>query len=260
MKITNFSIDTGKMNNNAHFRIAHISDLHKKNFGENNILLVRKIEEICPDAVFMTGDMISRSSKDITPLKHLITGLSENFPVYYSMGNHEKDAAVTNKKLYTELMEFAGKYCTVLDNDTCFIKNENFTLRISGLTVPQECYKVNGQYKNLKTISARDVNVLLNVNIRQVNCQDNVNVLLAHNPNFFDSYAEYGSDVILSGHVHGGCIKLPLIGGLLSPERKFFPKYYSGLYKKGKSSMIVSCGLGKFRLFNPPEICVIDIF
>jgi predicted MPP superfamily phosphohydrolase len=66
-------------------------------------------------------------------------------------------------------------------------------------------------------------------------------------------------DLVLSGHVHGGCVRLPLIGGVLSPERKFFPKYSLGKYTEKNTTMIVTSGLGKFRLFNPPEIVVIDL-
>ena len=91
----------------------------------------------------------------------------------------------------------------------------------------------------------------------------NFNILLAHTPFSFDAYAEMGFDLILSGHVHGGVIRLPFVGGVLSPERKFFPKYSGGIYSKEKSQMIVSRGLGygslKFRMFNTPEIVVVTL-
>ena len=87
-------------------------------------------------------------------------------------------------------------------------------------------------------------------------CRENT-VLLAHNPLWFRSYAKWGAALTLSGHVHGGAVRLPLIGGLLSPERAFFPPYDKGYYTDGRHDMIVSGGLGKLRLFNPPEICLI---
>lgn len=256
MKITSFRIQTGKIKNNDHFRIVHISDLHKKKFGKNNSALSEKILSLDPDAVFMTGDMISRSSSDLTPLKALINDISEKIPVYYSLGNHEQDAEYVNSDIYTDLIKFIKSRCVLLDNDTCRIEKENFTLSISGLTVFRECYKVNNHYKNLRKVNCQHICDFL-----KTKPDDRyVNILMAHNPNFFNAYCEYGSDIILSGHVHGGCVRLPFIGGVLSPERKFFPKYDSGEYRKGNTSMIVSCGLGKFRMFNPSEISVIDIF
>ena len=83
--------------------------------------------------------------------------------------------------------------------------------------------------------------------------------LLAHDPLPFKAYAGWGADVTFSGHIHGGVIRLPFIGGLLSPERKFFPKYSKGLYHIGRSKLVVSAGLGKFRLNNPSQLLLITL-
>lgn len=255
MKINKFSIKTGKIKNNASFRIVHLSDLHKKQFGLNNSVLTDKVRELKPDAIFITGDMVSRSVKNLDCFKPFIHTLSSVAPVYYSLGNHETDMKTVNPKLHSALINEIQKNCILLDNETKYIKNENISLKISGLTIFQECYKNNGKYKNLRKLKTSDIENFLGL----VPEKDCINILLAHNPIFFETYADYGSDIILSGHVHGGCVRLPVLGGILSPERKFFPKYYSGIYKKNNSSMIVSCGLGKFRLFNPPEIIVLDL-
>ena len=78
---------------------------------------------------------------------------------------------------------------------------------------------------------------------------------------YFDYYAKWGADLVLSGHVHGGLLRLPIIGGVISPQIKLFPKYTGGLYKLNKAVMIVSRGLGthtiRFRFFNPPELVVV---
>lgn len=90
------------------------------------------------------------------------------------------------------------------------------------------------------------------------------NILLAHNPLYFDIYAKHNVDLTLSGHVHGGMIRLPFIGGVLSPERKFFPKYNSGIYSINNKKLIVSRGMGHskpgIRIFNMPEIVSITLF
>lgn len=255
MKTTHYKFNTGKIKNNSSFRAVQISDLHKKCFGPENRELSEAVTSLKPDAVFITGDMVSRSVKDISNLKPLLENLSRSCTVYYSLGNHETDMETVNPVLHAELMECINRYCILLDNRSEYIQNENMKIKVSGLTVYQECYKKDGHYRNLRTVSADDVRSLLKTE-SETEC---INILLAHNPMFFSSYAEYGSEIILSGHVHGGCVRLPLIGGVLSPERKFFPKYCSGEYKMKNSSMIVSCGLGKFRMFNPPEITVIEL-
>jgi len=255
MKTIYFTLNTGKIKNGAACRAVQISDLHKKIFGENNTELSDVIRSLNPDYILITGDMTSRSAADINSLKPLLAALHDTAPVYYSLGNHENDMETVNPALYSELMKCINENCILLDNSSTYIRNENMSIKISGLTIYQECYKKDGHYRNLRKINSDDVRNLLGTEPEE----DCINLLLAHNPVFFEAYAEYGSEIILSGHVHGGCIRLPLIGGLLSPERKFFPKYSAGLYHKGNSSMIVSCGLGKFRLFNPSEITVIDL-
>ncbi len=84
-------------------------------------------------------------------------------------------------------------------------------------------------------------------------------ILLAHNPLFADSYAQWGADLVLCGHLHGGVVRLPFVGGVLSPERRFFPRYDKGYYQIGETQMIVSGGIGKPRLWNPPEVGVIEL-
>ena len=80
---------------------------------------------------------------------------------------------------------------------------------------------------------------------------------------FFDAYEKYGADLILTGHIHGGLIRLPMIGGLFSPDRTFFPKYSAGMYESGESKLVVNRGLSRgvrgFRLFNRPEIISITL-
>ena len=90
------------------------------------------------------------------------------------------------------------------------------------------------------------------------------NILLAHNPLIFEEYAKYNVNLIFSGHVHGGMIRLPIIGAILSPERKFFPKYNNGIYRVKDKIMIVSRGLGHsrpgIRIKNKPELISITLY
>ena len=79
--------------------------------------------------------------------------------------------------------------------------------------------------------------------------KDEYNILLAHTPFYFEQYSNWGADLVLSGHVHGGIIRIPLLGGLLSPNRRFFPKFDLGKYENNNSIMIVNKGLGKSKVF-----------
>ena len=117
------------------------------------------------------------------------------------------------------------------------------------------------KYKRFKPVLLNKKDI-----INKVNKLDNkkYNILVAHNPLEFDSYVDYGADLVLSGHVHGGVIKIPFIGGLLSPTFTFLPKYYYGVYNKSKTKMIVSSGLGyargfPIRMFNPGEVVIINL-
>ena len=90
------------------------------------------------------------------------------------------------------------------------------------------------------------------------------NILLAHNPLFIDDYSRWGADLVLSGHMHGGIIRIPIIGvGIASPEKDYFPKYDAGEFKVGNTTMIVNRGIGAsssgLRVFNKPEISVITL-
>ena len=251
MIITNFKIISDKINDKC--RIVQLSDLHKRKFGKNNINLINKIKELKPDLIFFTGDIIDRTITELTDFKHLIIEMFKIAPVYYSLGNHEKDLKKINPSMYNEIIKFLKTNTFLLDNSSEKIIINNTTINITGITIYQDCYKKNGRYKNLHVLESKDVTNLLGEK------KTGFNILLAHNPIFFNAYSEYGPDLILSGHVHGGCIRIPFIGGVLSPERKFFPKYSSGIYHSKNSSMIVSRGLGKFRLFNPSEIILIEL-
>lgn len=253
LKTSFFNISSKKLALSAKIRIVQLSDLHRKKFGDSNSILINRVKELSPDYIFITGDMISRNVTDLSDIQHLIDELLKTAPVYYSLGNHEKDLEKLDPNLYSELISSIENKCILLDNRRAEIITENKKIEIIGLTVFSECYKNNGSYKNLRKLETKDILSLTGEK------SENFSILLAHNPMFFDSYAEYGAELVLSGHVHGGCVRLPFFGAVLSPERKLFPKYSKGLYRKSGTEMIVSAGLGKFRMFNPPEIIVIDI-
>ena len=235
----------------APMKIVQIADLHKRIFGKNNEKLVQKIAKIKPDYIFLCGDMITRDCEDFRGLGDLLGALVKICPVFYAPGNHELEIS--------EKFRWAF-YKTVTENGVFYLENSTLIpdvldrkVCIAGLTLRKENYRVNGKYDALEPYTAADINAALGQ-------KKNFTILIAHNPLFMDVYADWGADLVLSGHVHGGVVRLPFLGGLLSPERKFFPKYSAGIYREGGTVMSVTRGLGKFRLFNPPEIVVLEIF
>ena len=121
------------------------------------------------------------------------------------------------------------------------------------MTLPQTVYKnPKGHYWDLEPVTP----AMLCSCIGEKG--DAPTVLLAHTPLGLDAYAQWGAQAVLSGHVHGGIVRVGKIG-LLSPERRFLPLYTKGLYTEGGCTMNVSAGIGKFRLNNPAEVVMIDL-
>lgn len=140
----------------------------------------------------------------------------------------------------------------ILENGSVLLPE--YGIRITGLDLPREYYqKLDRAKLEPKAIS------------RMIGHADrnDFQVLLAHNPVFFDAYAGWGADLTLSGHIHGGIVRIPGIGGVISTSYRLFPKYDGGYYEQNQKKMIVSRGLGSHtipvRLFNPAELVVIDL-
>ena len=112
---------------------------------------------------------------------------------------------------------------------------------------PYSTYKKKGGYSRLDKVTETDLNRYLG------RCPDGEVWLMAHNPLHGREYAKWGAKYTFSGHVHGGAVRMAGMG-ILSPERKFLPEFSKGVYTICNMKLLVSAGLGKLRLFNPPEI------
>lgn len=239
-------------------RAVVISDLHDKIYGRENERLLNAIVSQKPDVILMTGDILNGHPGENTDTALSFTGkLAKIAPVYYGIGNHELRMRIYPEKYgnkyegYISALREAG--VKILSNETAEIAETG--VKVTGADIPSEYYK---RFKQLPM----DKNKL--ADLMGEPDRKFFNILLAHNPAYFENYVEYGSDLVLSGHVHGGIIRIPFAKkGLLSPNISFFPKYDGGEYTKNKTSMIVSRGLGvhtiPFRLFNPGDLVVIDL-
>lgn len=242
------------------YNIVQISDLHSKLFGENNKKLIQKIKSLNPDIVVVTGDLIDGENNNYNVALDFMKEISKLYRVYYIIGNHEQKSLI--KKYKDEYKDYFNKLHQIdfvnLDNNKVEIVKGDSNINLYGLTVPYSCYKY--LFDNQETTSI-DIG-FLEEKLGKVD-REQFNILLAHTPFYFDEYEKWGADLTLCGHVHGGIVRLPLVGGLLSPDRKFFPKYDLGEYTKNKSTMIVSKGLGGskvlIRVNCKPEIVNIKL-
>ncbi len=239
------------------YKILQLSDLHSKNFGNRNNKLIKKINSENPDIVVMTGDMVNTKDTDFEVFINLAEQISKRYDTYYIVGNHEQNLNDDRRKILIDKLNKIG--IRVLDNEKVTITRGTESINLYGLWFALRYYKdLNNEYTKDVFFGAKQIQTILgNLDI------DSYNILLTHNPLYADTYSNWGADLTLSGHIHGGMIRIPFIGGLLSPERKFFPKYDAGKYQVNGKILIVNRGLGNgdfgIRVFNRPEISVITL-
>ena len=227
----------------AGFRVAVISDLHGKQFGEDNERLLDFVRGLEPDVIALIGDTI-HDEEQISMIPAVAEGLAEIAPTYYVTGNHEW-AAKAAKELEV-LLEECG--VEVLSNRYVMLERNGDQIALLGAE------DANG-YADQMTVGE------LADKVRREQGEDVYTLLLSHRNNHYDFYAEARIDLTLSGHAHGGLIRLPGTDGLIGPKRELFPDYTAGLYDLDYGQMAVSRGLGNqfpcFRLFNRPDVPVI---
>ena len=232
-----------------------ISDLHECEFGDRNCRLFAAIKELDPDCIVIAGDWIEAGRKaDCSRAMAFLKELADRFPVYFGVGNHErktfemKKYKAQNKRLVKGLQE-AG---------VGLIRNEYFDLpesniRITGLDL-ERIY-----YHKVTRVPVPAEHLLELLDRAD---EDKYNILLAHNPEHFEDYVTWKPDLILSGHVHGGIVRL-LGKGMISPAYRLLPKYDGGLFEKDDTKMLLSRGAGShsinLRIFNRPEILYVTL-
>lgn len=237
------------------FRIVHVSDVHfsEVTSHEQNQRTMAQIFRVVKTfrgagLIAVTGDLVSRyPGKDGIPdAVRLMRALRRLAPVALSLGNHETDLLEGQQYRLLTLLRNAG--IVVLDNRTLCIAG----IHVTGLTLPEGAFRnAQGGYSGLTEITPELVRDAVGI------CR-HPSVLLAHSPMGFEAYAKWGADVVLSGHVHGGIVRIGEIG-LLSPERRFLPAYTKGTYHLNGHTMNVSAGIGKLRFNNPAEVICVDL-
>lgn len=240
-------------------RILFLSDYHEAVRGKNNEMILAKIREIKPDIILIGGDMVNGKSEkeDFTPAVTLINGMVEIAPVVYAMGNHEMRCVVNSREYgyhWDQYEQALSPKIRMLINDHMDWELPEGKIRIYGLNMEKTYYKKHGEKLTVKEMD------------RLVGRKEEglPVILLAHDPTWAKVYEAWGSDLTLSGHFHGGIIRLPFIGGIISPKYEPFPHYDYGYYPEKDGKTLVTCGLGQHtipvRFNNPPEMVLINLY
>lgn len=240
------------------FSAVLLCDLHNVSYGEGNSRLLQEIRNENPELILVAGDMLTAGKEpEMDVAMSLMNALTRSYQVYYANGNHEHRMKINPEQYgdsyerYTNAIKSFGVH--LLENAHADIDIEGAKLTIWGLELPGEYFrKGRGD-----ALSAGQITELIGSP-----GPASFNILLAHNPIYGEAYAAWGAELTLSGHLHGGIVRLPFLGGLISPQMRLFPKYDRGLYKVDGRKLIVSAGLGShtipLRINNPPEMVVID--
>lgn len=235
------------------FTIAQVSDLHNAEFGGGNRELLTILEEAEPDLIAITGDLIDSRRTDPVPALAFLEGAVELAPVCYVTGNHEFRAYDAYQDLKSQMEELG---VIVLENEAVVL--EEVPLRVIGLDDPSF-----GVRSDPSATPEQILQGALTALAPQAGEEDLRTVLLAHRPEYVELYAQHGADLVLSGHAHGGQVRLPGVGGLYAPGQGFLPAYTSGLYQIGETSLVVSRGLGNslfpLRVNNRPEVVLVKL-
>lgn len=253
ISFSSYRIKDKRLKKNA--KIVMISDLHNACYGEKNSELLHVVETISPNLILVAGDVIvGKTGLSVDTGVDFLNSLGESFPVFVGKGNHEMRTSIYEKygDMWETLYERTKDKVHWLINDSIYLADYNMT--IYGLDMKPEYYR---RFKKLYMDSA-----YLEEELRKPD-KRSYNILIGHDPDYFEEYAAWGADLCVSGHVHGGLIIIPHLGGLISPMIKFFPKYYKGVYNIGDSHMIVSAGMGlhtlKIRVNNEPDLVTINL-
>lgn len=256
MEIKTYEIQTKKLKKEERpLRIVLLADLHNRLWGEGQEQLLEAIDGLNGDMILCAGDMLisgvpGRWDHTLT----LFEGLARRkIPVIAGNGNHESRMRQQMFRYGKQYEKYAGQLrnlgVRILEDETWTTESGSMKIAVHGYELPLRYYE---KFKRIP-YDTKDLDQKFG------NTDDGAfHILLAHNPVYFETYARWGADLTLSGHLHGGIIRIPGIGGVITPQAKLFPKYDRGLFKEQGKYLVVSAGLGEhtvpIRIFNPPQL------
>lgn len=244
-----------------------MSDLHANQIGKNNEIVKKTIRELNPDCIVLAGDMVSDNGKNMDMVFNTLRELSEEFDIYYGVGNHEIKLAInprTKKRYFDYRKRIIESGIHFMNNKSEYITRGNERIKICGLNISKRYYT---KVWNRKKLPHAYVERRLGKKLTE---DKNIPVIMiAHTPEYFNEYCRWGADIVISGHVHGGMVILPFVGGVIASSFELFPHYDFGEFNMKndtdghESKMYLTRGLGShtipLRINNPPEIMVLKM-
>ena len=237
-------------------RIVQLTDLHGRSFGEKQKTLLDYVSHLHPDIVVLTGDLIAEKydGQERKAVQDLLQGLAQRYPVYAILGNHESRSRKKNAVIAD--CEKAG--IVLLRNKGAYLWRRGVCIGLAGM----ETVNPSPADTALSTKIEEHAALQETLSRYQHEKKPAFQILLAHKPELLQTYAEYGVDLILAGHAHGGLMKIPFSGGkcVLAPGQGFFPRYTHGIYQEKNTLMVLGRGLGGPRIGSRPEVVCIDLY
>lgn len=232
------------------YRIAQVSDLHNAEMGRDNRKLLDMLRAAEPDLIALTGDLIDSYDADIALALAFVQEAVEIAPCYFITGNHESRLSAADYAALEDGLTAAG--VTVLHDSEALLEAGGQQISLVGIDDPAFAVKYGGVGTSMDPEA-----------IGALSTTEGFTILLSHRPEFFRTYVATGMELVLSGHAHGGQIRLPLLGGLFAPGQGLLPEYDAGLYTEDQTTLVVSRGVGNsifpFRFNNRPEIILIEL-
>jgi predicted MPP superfamily phosphohydrolase len=245
-----YHITTPLLKEQSNIKIVLLADLHGTVHGKDQTVLIDKIRDANPDLILMAGDIYGGyNPADGTPM--LLSGISGLAPIYGVMGNHE----YWGGSILAVREELASYGVTILSDGYTKIEIRGNKIILAGADDPAKREHETPDYDSLAALEKA---------FRELDTVSLYKILIAHRSNLIENYKKYSFDLILSGHLHGGQVRIPyILNGLYTPNQGIFPKYAGGLYKHDNLTHIISRGLSVIpwrpRIFNPPELVIVVI-
>lgn len=249
LDITWYEVSTSTLRASAEgLRIAQVSDLHAADFGDFRSQVVSSVQAAEPDLIALTGDLIDYRTTRVDGVLAMAGQLQAIAPAYFVLGNHEADSPVLGELLRG--LETVG--VVVLRDEAVTLEAGGTEVTVAGLDDPR--------VRAARGLEPRDgVEVLASLELPD----DRPVVLLAHRPELFEDYLGSGADLVLSGHAHGGQVRIPGVGGVYAPHQGTFPALSEGVHERNGTTMVISRGLGNsiagVRVNNPRELVIIEL-
>ncbi|MBC1500607.1 metallophosphoesterase [Listeria weihenstephanensis] len=241
------------------FRVMQLSDIHGSTFGRYNHTLIRKVYELAPDLIVVTGDLLD-GDEGINTALTLMRKLMRICPVYYVTGNHEARSA--NLEDLLPALEKSG--IVYLKNQHVYIERDGKTFALVGIDDPSMQIEKFHDYSLEEEIDLEETIVREEIEEATAGIPESIfTFLLAHRPEKWPIYQDTPVDLVCCGHAHGGQVRLPFTEGLFAPHQGLMPKLTAGMHEENDTTMIVSRGIGNAtivpRVFNDPDIPIIRL-